>query len=109
MVSEGRISLLQYCNLFLLFSSSVVSDSVTPWTAACQASHVFDAAVDGYPMLHAKASKVAQRALPDGTEYLFTAVDLPREGGPDIPPVSEMTVYVTVANGTTPVFTRVVR
>lgn len=70
---------------------------------------VFDAAVDGYPMLHAKASKVAQRALPDGTEYLFTAVDLPREGGPDIPPVSEMTVYVTVANGTAPVFTRVVR
>ena len=70
---------------------------------------VFDAAVDGYPMLHAKAKTVAIRAIPDGTEYLFTAEDLPREDKPDMPPAGELQVYVTVANGTAPVFTRVVR
>lgn len=70
---------------------------------------IFDAAVDGYPMLHAQAETVATRALPDGTEYRFTAVDLPREDKPDMPPAGEMTVYVTVINGQTPVFTRVVR
>ena len=38
---------------------------------------IFNAAVDGYPMLHAQAKTVASRALPNGVEYLFTAVDLP--------------------------------
>jgi flavodoxin len=70
---------------------------------------IFDAAVDGYPMLHAKAKTVATRALPDGTEYLFTAVDLPREDKPNMPPAGEMQVYVTVANGAAPVFTKVIR
>lgn len=70
---------------------------------------IFDAAVDGYPMLHAKAKTVATRALPDGTEYLFTAVDLPRENNPKMPPAGEMQVYVTVANGAAPVFTKVIR
>ncbi|MGX8713589.1 MAG: flavodoxin [bacterium] len=70
---------------------------------------VFDAAVDGYPMLHAKAKTVAIRAIPDGTEYLFTAEDLPREDKPDMPPAGELKIFVTVANGTAPVFTRVVR
>ena len=69
---------------------------------------IFDAAVDGYPMLHAKATKVAVRAIPDGTEYLFTAVDLPREGAPEMP-AHELQVYVTVANGEAPVFTQVIR
>ena len=72
-------------------------------------SAIFDAAVDGYPMIHAKAKTVAVRAIPDGTEYLFTAVDLPREDNPKMPPAGEMQVYVTVANGAAPVFTKVIR
>ncbi len=70
---------------------------------------VFNAAVDGYPMIHAEAKTVAARAIPDGTEYLFTAVDLPRECRPDMPPAGEMQVYVTVTNGAAPVFTKVIR
>ena len=70
---------------------------------------IFDAAVDGYPMLHAKATTVAARTIPDGTEYLFTAVDLPREDKPDMPPAGEMQVYVTVKEGAAPVFTKVIR
>ncbi len=70
---------------------------------------IFDAAVDGYPMLHAQAKSVATRALPGGTEYLFTAVDLPRADKPDMPPAGELQVYVTVADSATSVFTRVVR
>ena len=70
---------------------------------------VFDAAVDGYPMLHAKAKSVALRAVPDGTEYCFTAVDMPREDKPDMPPAGELQVYVLAINGQAPVFTKVVR
>ena len=70
---------------------------------------IFNAAVDGYPMLHAQAKTVASRPLPNGTEYLFTAVDLPREGRDDMPPAGELQVYVTVVEGKAPVFTQVVR
>ena len=70
---------------------------------------IFNAAVDGYPMLHAQAKTVASRALPNGTEYLFTAVDLPREGRDDMPLAGELQVYVTVVEGEAPVFTQVVR
>ena len=70
---------------------------------------IFNAAVDGYPMLHAQAKTVASRALPNGTEYLFTAVDLPREGRDDMPPAGELQVYVTVIEGQAPVFTQVLR
>lgn len=70
---------------------------------------IFDAAVDGYPMIHAQAVTVASRALPNGTEYLFTAEDLPREDKPDMPPAGKMQVYVTVADGQAPVFTKVIR
>ena len=70
---------------------------------------IFDAAVDGYPMLHAKAKTVATRTLPDGMEYLFTAEDLPRENNPKMPPAGELQVYVTVVNGQAPVFTKVIR
>ena len=70
---------------------------------------IFDAAVGDYPMMHAQAKTVASRAIPEGVEYMFTAVDLPRENRPDLPPAGEMTVYVTVANGQTPVFTKVIR
>lgn len=70
---------------------------------------IFDAAVDGYPMLRAKAKTVAARTLPDGVEYLFIAEDLPRENKPNMPPAGEVKVYVTVENGQTPVFTKVIR
>lgn len=60
-------------------------------------------------MIHAKATKVAARTIPEGMEYLFTAVDLPREEKADMPPAGEMKVYVTVAEGATPVFTKVIR
>lgn len=72
-------------------------------------SAIFDAAVGDYPMIHAKASTVASRTIPGGTEYLFTAVDLPREGGPQAPPPGEMKVYVTALEGEAPEFTQVVR
>ena len=70
---------------------------------------IFDAAVDGYPMLHAKAKTVASRDIPNGTEYLFTAIDLPRKDKPNMPPAGEMQVYVTVTEGNAPVFTKVIR
>ena len=99
---------------------------------------IFDAAVGNYPMMNAKATKVASRTIPDGTEYLFTAVDQPREDKPNMPPPGnmkpgkdkpnmpppgnmkpgdkpqmpppgEMKVYVTVAKGEAPVFTKVIR
>ena len=70
---------------------------------------IFDAAVGDYPMIHAQAKTVASRTLPNGTEYLFTAVDLPREDNPNMPPAGEMQVYVTVVEGEAPVFTQVIR
>ena len=70
---------------------------------------IFDAAVNGYPMLNAKAKTVASRTILDGTEYLFTAMDMPRENKPGMPPASEIKVYVLVEKDKAPVFTRVVR
>ena len=72
---------------------------------------IFDAAVNGYPMLNAKATTVASRTVHDGegTEYLFTAMDMPREKKADMPPASEIKVYVLVENGKAPEFTKVVR
>ena len=72
---------------------------------------IFDAAVDGYPMLNAKAESVAQRTIPGGTEYLFTAAPLPREDNPDakLPPMGPVKVYVTVLDGQQPEFTQVIR
>ena len=72
-------------------------------------SGVFDAAVGDYPMIHAKAKTVAQRTIPGGTEYFFTAEDLPREGEAGMPPAGEIKVYVTVLEGEAPVFTQVIR
>lgn len=70
---------------------------------------IFDAAVGDYPMIHAQAKTVASRVIHEGTEYAFTAVDLPREDRPDMLPAGEITVYVTVVGDQAPVFTRVVR
>lgn len=70
---------------------------------------IFDAAVNGYPMLNATATTVASRTVPDGIEYLFTAMDKPREDKPGMPPASEINVYVLVEKDKAPVFTKVVR
>ncbi len=77
--------------------------------ASADESAIFDAAIDGYPMIHATAKTVAVRTIANGAEYLFTAEDLPREDNPDMPPSGEMQVYVTVSNGQAPVFTKVIR
>ena len=95
-------------NGFLEGEYTVLPEFGEQHVVSAEESAIFDAAVDGYPMLHAKATKVAVRAIPDGTEYLFTAVDLPREGAPEMP-AHELQVYVTVANGEAPVFTQVIR
>ena len=70
---------------------------------------IFDAAVKGYPMLNAQATTVASRTVPEGTEYLFGAKDLPREDNPKMPPAGELKVYVLVEEGAAPVFTKVIR
>lgn len=72
---------------------------------------IFDAAVNGYPMLNAKATTVASRTVQDGdgTEYLFTAMDMTREKKADMPPASDIKVYVLVEKGKAPEFTKVVR
>ena len=73
-------------------------------------SSIFDAAVAGYPMINAKARTTSARAVPDGTEYLFTAASLPREPiDPNIPPAQDIKVYVLVIDGQAPVFTQVLR
>ena len=71
-------------------------------------SAIFDAAVEGYSMLSATASKVASRKIPGGTEYQFIALTAPRKATPESKMV-EITVYVTVKDGEAPVFTQVVR
>ena len=71
-------------------------------------SDIFDAAVGDYPMINARAVTVASRPVPEGTEFLFTAENLPREGMPAMGP-SEMKVYVLCEEGKQPVFTQVVR
>lgn len=71
-------------------------------------SAIFDAAVEGYSMLSATASKVASRKIPGGTEYQFIALTAPRQTTPESKMV-EITVYVTVKDGEAPVFTQVVR
>ncbi|MBR6251943.1 MAG: NAD(P)H-dependent oxidoreductase [Bacteroidales bacterium] len=71
-------------------------------------TNIFNAAVGDYPMIHAEAKAFAQRPAENGTEYLFKAVDLPRDGN-QAAPATELTIYVLVANGEAPVFTQVVR
>ena len=83
------------------------SPELHPVTA--EEAAIFDAAVDGYPMLNAKAVTAASRTITDGTEYLFTAKDMPRETKSDMPPAGEIKVYVLVEKGKAPVFTKVMR
>ena len=69
---------------------------------------IFDAAVDGYPMLNAKATNASSRAVTGGTEYLFEAENV---AGPGAPTGAVMTikVYVLDLDGQQPVFTQVIR
>ena len=70
---------------------------------------IFTAAIGNYPMIQAEAKTVAQRTIPGGVEYLFTAADKPRPGAPQGPAPGQIQVYVTVLTGQAPEFTRVVR
>ena len=70
---------------------------------------IFNKATGDYPMMHAKAVMAASRAIPNGTEYLFIAEDMPREMKDDMPPAGIMKVYVNLVKDEAPVFTRVVR
>lgn len=72
-----------------------------PQEVTSEESAIFDAAVGDYPMIHAKAAKVASRAVEGGTEYLFVAdnVDFP----------GTIQVYVLALDGEAPVFTQVLR
>lgn len=69
---------------------------------------IFNGAVGNYPMIKAEALSVATRPIPYGIEYLYIAKSLPRADFPDMP-LTEMKIYVTVANGEMPVFTKVIR
>ena len=90
-------------------SPFVPADFPEQHPVSAEETAIFDAAVNGYPMLNAKAKTVASRTILEGTEYLFTAMDKPREDKPDMPPASEIKVYVIVEKGKAPEFTRVVR
>ena len=70
---------------------------------------LFDEAVGNYPMIHARATDVTSRTLPEGTEYLFTAVDQPRDDNPQPEPPIPFHIFVLAAEGQAPVFTQVVR
>ena len=72
-------------------------------------STIFDTAVGDYPMIKAKATTVASRAIPGGTEYFFTAANLPLEGADPDELAGEIKVYVTVLEGQAPEFTQVLR
>ncbi len=95
-------------NGFLEGEYTPLADFPAQYEASADEAAIFDAAVDGYPMIHAKAKTVASREFPDGTEYLFTAVNLPREDKQDMP-TDEIQVYVTVEKDKAPVFTKVIR
>ena len=95
-------------NGFLEGEYTPLADFPAQHEASAEEAAIFDAAVDGYPMIHAKAKTVASRDLPDGTEYLFTAVNLPREDKPNMS-TDEIQVYVTVEKDKAPVFTKVIR
>jgi flavodoxin len=96
-------------NGFLKGDFVKLADFSEPHPVSADESAIFDKAVGDYPMIRAKASTVASRAIPGGTEYLFTAADQPRPGGPQMPSAGEMKVYVTALEGEAPVFTQVVR
>lgn len=72
-------------------------------------SAIFDAAVGTYPMISAKAALVCSRAIPGGTEYLFTAEETPRGPVAEDAPANFIKVFVLAEDGKDPVFTQVLR
>ena len=94
---------------FIKGEYSTLPDFSEQQPVSADQSAIFDAAVGDYPMIHAKAKTVGSRSISGGTEYLFCAEDLPRENTPQAAPAGQMQVYVTVLNGSAPVFTRVNR
>ena len=72
-------------------------------------SAIFDAAVGTYPMISAKATEVCSRAIPGGTEYIFTAQDTPRGPVTEDAPATFIKVFVLAEEGKDPVFTQVLR
>ena len=94
---------------FIEGEAETLEEFPEPHAVTEEESALFDAAVNGYPMLNAKAVAVASRLHPDGTEYLFTAKDQPREQRADMPPANDLKVYVLVEEGCAPVFTQVIR
>ena len=114
-VRAARMSAMpEEVDQFLKAGGFVVGDYVkldefpAPHAVSEEESSIFDAAVNGYRMLNAKASKVASRTIPGGTEYEFIALTAPREATPGSE-MLELTVYVTVKDGEAPMFTQVVR
>ena len=105
----GEIDRFLKANGFLEGEFTPLEEFPEAHEATEEEAAVFDADVGDYPMIHAKAKAVSCRTVPNGVEYLFTAVDLPREGASDILPEREMKVYVIVEEGKEPVFTQVVR
>ena len=99
----------QFLNMYLGRPTFAPADFPEQHLVSADEAAIFDAAVNGYPMLNAKSKTVASRTVLDGTEYLFTAIDRPREDKPGMPPASEIQVYVLVEKDKAPVFTRVVR
>ena len=100
---------------YFLKANGFLAGEVTPLPAFSEpqpadeaATAIFDAAVGSYPMIHAAATEVASRAVPTGTEYLFTAKDLPRDPAMEIPD-HFIKVYVLAEDGKEPVFTQVLR
>ena len=100
---------------YFLKANGFLAGEVTPLPAFSEpqpadeaAAAIFDAAVGTYPMIHAAATEVSSRAVPGGTEYLFTAKDLPRDPGVEMPD-HFIKVYVLAEDGKEPVFTQVLR
>lgn len=96
-------------NGFLEGDYPVLEDFPEQHLASEEEAAIFDEAVAGYPMLNAKASSVASRPVPGGKEFVFKAIDQPRNPKPDMPPAGELTIYVLAEDGQAPVFTRVIR
>ena len=100
---------------YFLKANGFLAGEVTPLPAFSEpqpadeaAAAIFDAAVGTYPMIHAAATEVSSRAVPGGVEYLFTAKDLPRDPGVEMPD-HFIKVYVLAEDGKEPVFTQVLR
>ena len=105
----GEVDQFLKCLGFVEGEYTRLEEFAEPHEVSDEESAIFEAAFGDYPMYNAQPKTVALRALPNGTEYRFTAVDLPRADRSDMPPAGEMQVYVTVADGQAPVFTKVVR